>query len=150
MGMLFHHKKEIKEFFEEDLDKEELVCFEFSDQEIHSLKWKHEKEFEYMDNMYDVVYREHDGNKHLLWCYKDDFERELKKKINHFLAFGSDNDIQKSDNKKKLSHFFQGLFFQNTKPELDYFTYSTKSEYPDTTHLVSTDLSPVKPPPKTA
>lgn len=149
MGILFHHKKEIEKSLEENIDKNELVYFEFSESELKSLEWEHNKEFKHNGNMYDIVHREHNGNKHLLWCYKDDFERELKKKINHFLAFGFDDDIQKNNNQKKLSHFFHGLFFQSAKLKLDCFAFITITRYPGTFCLINVDLSPSYPPPKT-
>lgn len=80
LGLLFQHKSSIRKSIEESFDKEELILFEFSHQEIKKLDWEHEREFKYQGNMYDVVQREQHGNKHFLWCYKDDKEKKLKEK----------------------------------------------------------------------
>lgn len=150
LGILFHHKKEVRESFKETLNKDDLVCFELTEQELQSLEWEHEREFEFKGNMYDIVHREQDGKKHFLWCYKDDFEKELKKKITHFLAFGFDNDIQKNDNQKKLAHFFSGLYFETFSLKIECLALSIKKVIPTSFKLINTHLSPIEPPPKTS
>lgn len=135
---------------EETTHKEDLVLWEFSDIEIHSkLKWKHDREFEYQGEMYDVVYREQKGNKHLLWCYHDCKEKEIKEKITRLFAFGFQDDVQKNDSQKKLLQFYSGLYFCNTQIQLSQNQTPKKYYIPESFHLILTNFSPPVPPPKT-
>jgi len=148
LGLLFQHKNSIRNSIAESFDKEDMILFEFTHQEIKKLDWEHEREFKYQGNMYDVVEQEQHGNKHLLWCYKDDKEKKLKEKITHFLAFGFDDDVQKNDSQKKLSNFYNGLYYQLNKQELIYFPFETQTLFLDSFNLLKTYFPPSYPPPK--
>lgn len=153
IGLLFYHKsevkKEIRRSLEEVVHNDDLVLMEFSDIEIHSqLKWEHEHEFMYQGEMYDVVYREQQGDKHLLWCYHDRKEKEIKEKITQFFAFGFQDDVQKNDSQKKLLQFYSGLYFYKAQIKL-LQTQSTKELFiPESFNLIHTNIAPPVPPPK--
>ncbi len=148
LGLLFHHKYEINNSLEERIIKEDLVFFEFSEEELESLEWEHQSEFKYLGNMYDIVHRKKKGKSIQLWCYQDDFEKELKEKITRFFAFGFEDDLQKNEKQKKLTHFFKGLFYHHTDLSLEYNTYSIVLNHTYTMALIHSDVSPPHPPPK--
>jgi len=148
LGLLFQHKNSIRNSIEKSFEKEELVLFEFTHQEIKKLDWEHESEFKYQGNMYDVAEREQKADKCFLWCYKDDKEKKLKEKITHFLAFGFNDDVQKNESQKKLSNYFNALYFHINKIELKHFNYITQSLLTKKYNLLETYLDLFDPPPK--
>ena len=108
-------KKEIKEKIITTIPKEQLVALKFIKEEAQKeLKWEHSKEFKYKDNMYDVVSVEIKDQIIYYYCWPDDDESELNKKIDEILAYASGNDTQKKENRERLINFFKSLF--HTKP----------------------------------
>jgi hypothetical protein len=65
------HQSDIHAALENGSKDHELIFLVFTDQELTQLKWKHDKEFEWNGEMYDVVsVEERDGQK-AFWCWKD-------------------------------------------------------------------------------
>ncbi|MCB0460534.1 MAG: hypothetical protein KDC74_11045, partial [Flavobacteriaceae bacterium] len=57
------------------------------------------------------------------YCWPDDDESELNKKIDEILAYASGNDTQKKENRERLINFFKSFF--HTKPlTWSFFKYS--------------------------
>ncbi|MCB0750811.1 MAG: hypothetical protein KDC52_05005 [Ignavibacteriae bacterium] len=117
-------KKEIKEKIITTIHKEQLVTLKFTKEEAQKeLKWEHSKEFEYKGNMYDVVSVEIKDHIIYYYCWPDDDESELNKKIDEVLAYASGKDSQKKENRERLINFFKSLF--HTKPlTWSFFKYS--------------------------
>lgn len=84
----------------EGIERSELVLLIFSPEEaLRDLRWKHSKEFEYRNNMYDIVEREQkDGNWHF-WCWPDKEESKLNKQLISLLDnFFPSDPLQKKSN----------------------------------------------------
>lgn len=82
-----HH--EVKERMEKGIDKQDLVLLQFSVEDAHKvLQWKHSKEFEYRNRMYDVVEKRIEKDSVFYWCWKDDKESKLNQKLDGLVRLG--------------------------------------------------------------
>lgn len=142
-------KEELKEYLVERKNKENIVLLVFTEEQYQSrLQWEYDYEFEYQGQMYDVVESIHKDGIYKIRCYKDDKEKKLKEKMTHFLAFGFDDDVQKNESQKKLSNYFNCLYYETNKLELTYFIFNTQTIFSNRFKLLKTYLTPFYPPPK--
>lgn len=79
-------RREVKHQLIAGLDDASLTHFSFTEEELASLEWKHDKEFKHEGLMYDIVKREKTGDVHHFWCWKDDKETELYQQFESMLA----------------------------------------------------------------
>jgi len=108
-------RKEVKWKMIAGLDKEELVLLKFTKAESQTeLCWKHSKEFEYSDQMYDIVDRDIMGDTIYYWCWWDHEETSLNKKLKELVAFALGNDTKSQDTQKRLANFLKSLFHSKT------------------------------------
>lgn len=86
----FHRQKEIRREVKHQLisglEDTELAHLSFTENELASLEWKHEKEFKFEGHMYDVVKRKKVGDTYHFWCWKDDKETALYQQFESLLA----------------------------------------------------------------
>jgi len=144
-------KKEVKRQIIAGMDRDELVLLKFSKEEIKTLlRWEHDEEFEYREQMYDVVeVIEKDGMIHY-WCWKDDEETLLKKDLDRLLAGALGSSPQNNDHQKQIKNFFKTLYY------LDHFSWSPPIEFftkGNTIYLLrhlTAGYPPSVPPPKFA
>ena len=101
----------------QDIPREDLVHFKFTDAQLETeLDWEHSREFEYLDEMYDVVYREQIGATTHLWCWWDHEETALNKTVRDAVANSlQDHPAQKQDS-ERLTQFFKSLFVHSSQP----------------------------------
>lgn len=132
------------------LDTSELHLLSFNEVEITSeLRWKHEDEFEFKGFMYDIVKREKVGDSYLFWCWKDDEETALNKKLDQLLADIFSHNPNDRQTHKNLLQFYASVYFVNAKPWQP-TNPSFKMEKPQFTyinHYQSLGSSPNAPPP---
>ena len=74
-------RKEVKHRMMAGIPKERLSLIISTPETAHLLDWEHSKEFEYEDEMYDVVYVESKGDSTYYWCWEDHKESELNKEL---------------------------------------------------------------------
>ncbi len=104
-------RKEIKKQIIERLDDKELVHFVFTQKEAKTLlNWEHSKEFEFNGEMYDVVKVRITGDTIHYWCWQDNEEtvlnRKLKKLVNEFL----NTDPAAKSKKQQVENFLKNLY----------------------------------------
>ena len=106
------------------LQKEDQVQFAFTAYEsITLLVWEHSREFEYKDEMYDIIRMETKGDSVRYWCYHDKKETKLRKNIQSLLAYFLGTSPQNRTHQKHLGDFFKTLYcqtgiFQDRLPEI--------------------------------
>jgi hypothetical protein len=106
-------KKEVKSNMIVGINKKELVFFKFSNEEITSkLRWEHDSEFEYNNQMYDVVEKNISNDSTQLWCWSDYKETKLNKKLQGLLVTAFQNDSKSKDKQNEVYKFYNGLYFQ--------------------------------------
>ncbi|HQX45484.1 MAG TPA: hypothetical protein PK209_13055 [Saprospiraceae bacterium] len=103
-------KKEIKQRIIAGLHKTELKLLVFSklDSEV-KLKWEHAHEFEYMHQMYDVIETEIHGDSLYYFCWADNEETLLNKKLNQLLASVMANPLKENKQHKQIIDFYKSL-----------------------------------------
>lgn len=149
-----HHKysikREVKEKLIAGIDIQELVFFQFSNEELTTqLRWEHAKEFEYKSQMYDVVDKKIYTDSTYLYCWLDHKETKLNKQLQSLLDVAFQNDNQTTQKEEQALAFYKFLYFQ---PEFSWqpFVFSDSKTTSNLKVLVyqTTDLSIAPPPPK--
>lgn len=108
----FQIKEEVKHAMISEMNIEELILLKFSESEKNSLlKWEHSKEFEYKGQMYDVVKTEVKNKITYYYCWPDDKETRLNKKLDELVAFTLGNNPSHNEYQKNLKLFFKSLYF---------------------------------------
>lgn len=106
-------KKEVKWKLIAGLDKKELVFFAFSQKEVETkLHWEHSKEFEYKQQMYDVVEKKIIKDSIHLWCWWDFQETKLNKQLQSLLTVAFQNDTKTTQKKDQVFGFYKLLYLQ--------------------------------------
>lgn len=105
-------KKEVKEQLIAGKNKEELTLLRFTRKEAQTkLDWEHAREFEYNNQMYDVVETKTKGDSIFYWCWLDQEETELNRKLKNLVAQILATDQQNKENQKRLINFFKSLYY---------------------------------------
>lgn len=109
-------KREVKWKMIAGIDKNELVLLKFTEEEIQTeLRWEHSKEFEYKDQMYDIVEKWVQSDTIYFWCWWDHEETKLNKQLDGLLANVLGNDQQRQEKKNQLADFFKKLYHENQR-----------------------------------
>lgn len=151
---LEHQKKKVKKAVKwriiEGIDRSELVLLSFTRQESEVLlRWVHSREFEYNDEMYDVVESSIDEDSARYWCWWDYEETKLNRELRGIVSslFG-----KSSNNKDKINNlisFYRALFCDDI-PDYHFTPYCSISDYSNRYHFIY--ISPVilkhRPPPR--
>ena len=114
VSWLNHQKKQIKRQVKHQIiagiDKSDLVLLSFTKEEAEQLKWKHSKEFEYKDGMYDIVEADTTNNTITYWCWWDYKETKLNKQLTKLLTQFLGNDTKNKETKTRLAQFYHSLY----------------------------------------
>lgn len=143
-------RKEIKRRIISGMGRENLVLLTFTaDQAGKSLRWEHAGEFEYKNQMYDVVEKETVGDTTFYWCFCDTRETTLNNQIKELASKSQGHNPQNRDNQKRLLTFLQTIFLPN------YFSWDPDDSRRDrqvfqTNHFLyaSVFVEPLVPPPR--
>lgn len=131
------------------LEREELVLLKFTkSEEQKKIKWEHSEEFEFNNQMYDIIEKEINGDTTYYWCWRDNKETELNKQLDDLLVNELGGDQQNNDTQKRLSSIFKSLYYYETRltpivltqPDLQNSHYSFSN--------ISFSSSPPVPPPE--
>jgi 4-amino-4-deoxy-L-arabinose transferase-like glycosyltransferase len=143
-------KKELKSDMIAGIEKKELVFFHFANKEINSkLKWEHASEFEYNNQMYDVIEKKTVNDSTKLWCWWDHKETKLNKKLQDLVLTAFQNDAKSKEKQNDLQKFYQLLYLKlefSWKPFSAIFIFKT-TIWKNTIYKLVTTLI-VLPPPK--
>lgn len=97
------------------IDKEELVLLKFTSEEAkNALKWKHAKEFEFRQQMYDIVETKVVGDTTYYWCWWDHEETKLNKQLSLLVAKALNSNPQKKEKEDWLSTYFKSFYLLNS------------------------------------
>ncbi len=141
-------RKSVKWKMIEGIDKDELVLLAFTPQQKEELlNWKHNREFEYAGEMYDIVEQFTRNDTHFYYCWWDKEETLLNRKLDRLLADMSGADPQKNKDNARWTLLFKSLY----RPQSETSTQSVLTK--KITHFffysfsVKTSLYPPSPPP---
>jgi hypothetical protein len=100
----FKLKKEIKSLLKKGVPKEDLVQFTFTETEINHLTWLKKNEFQFQDNLYDVVYTtKHKNGLITFECISDSQEKVLFARLGQTVSNNMGND----DHQTPVSNWFK-------------------------------------------
>lgn len=102
-------KREIKHRIIEGINRSELVELSFTPEEEKQLRWEHSKEFEYKGEMYDVVESKSENGKITYWCWWDNEETSLNRRLNSLLSRAL-NDTHPSNSTKNAQSWLNLIF----------------------------------------
>ena len=118
-------KKEVKWKMIVGIDKSELVLLKFSKAEMASkLKWKHAKEFEFNNQMYDIVDKVVSKDSIQYWCWWDFKETKLNKQLDDLLVGVYENDSESEEKQNLVYKFYKSVYFQ---PVFSWFPFIDKN-----------------------
>jgi hypothetical protein len=101
-------KREVKHRIIDGLDRSELTLVVMTKAQAEAeLNWEHEKEFEYLGEMYDVVAVEVRGDTIRYWCWWDKEETALNRRLQTLVAQNIGQQPQQNNNKDRLTTFFK-------------------------------------------
>ena len=145
-------RREVKWKMIAGLDQEELVLLKFSKEQTETeLRWEHSKEFEYNEQMYDIVSTEIKGDSIFYRCWWDHEETALNKRLKNLVVNAFDQDENKRDAYMHLQVYLWSFFYTEI---LDWEMIPSQKVfivYQDiihAKHFISLPISPPKPPPK--
>jgi hypothetical protein len=112
-------KKAVKWKIIEGIDKDELVLLRFTEETAQgALRWEHDREFEYQNEMYDVVETDVRGDTLYYWCWWDHEETALNRQLSRLVSRIFGQPLQNQDPREQLTRFFEKLFCSSTSSPL--------------------------------
>lgn len=143
-------RKQVKHQMIEGIDHEDLVYLKFAKSELNSeVRWEHSKEFEYREQMYDIVERIETKDSVAFWCWWDYEETRLNRELKKLAQDAFRQNPQKNDRQSRLFSFLKCLYYdppfqwsatdQFTKTNRDFFWIN---------NFISISIPPASPPPR--
>ncbi len=107
-------RKEVKWMIAHETPEEDLVHFTFSQEQSKKLNWKHDHEFEYNGQMYDIIRRNETKDSVTFVCWWDKAETELNHKLNTLCSVSFGKKTEKDPEKKHLFSYSKDLNYLTT------------------------------------
>ncbi|WP_305983003.1 hypothetical protein [Roseivirga thermotolerans] len=92
------------------VDKGELIQLTFTAEQAATLKWEHEREFEYQGQSYDVVEKEEFDGKIIYHVWWDKAETKIKYQLDRLVAMAMKHDPDQQHNQVQIERFLKGLY----------------------------------------
>lgn len=134
---------------EEGIEENELVYLKFARNEIETLlRWEHSREFEFDNQMYDIVEIEEHGDSVFYWAWWDKAETKLKKDFQDSLTDLFDLNSNKP-NKSSIKHHFKNITVFNNSQRFSFYTKELNALFANHSgELMEGYQSPTHHPPK--
>lgn len=145
----FHIRKEVAEYLKKGISKDKLTLLKFTYAESKTkLKWEHSREFEYQNQMYDIVEIDYKNDSVYYWCWLDKEETEINNEIKKVAEFVIPVRSKDSNHNKSEKDPTQNLYCAVLTKE-DIFLNKKNLNFIDiNSHYSSLHYSPLVPPPK--
>ncbi len=141
-------RKEVKHQLIAQTDRSELVLLKFHPNEMdEKLEWEHSREFEFDDEMYDVVEREVRGDTTYFYCWWDHEETALNRQLNELLTLALGQNKDHHQNKQQLQQFFLSLYCSENEVDVPIDEVETDLSAKREFHWKSRSTKPLVPPP---
>tara|TARA_B100000508_G_scaffold141092_1_gene146377 strand:+ start:21042 stop:21512 length:471 start_codon:yes stop_codon:yes gene_type:complete len=143
-------RKKVKHQIMEVTSNDELISFTFDQADTSKvLRWKHSKEFEYNNEMYDVVRREYHGDQVTYFLWWDHDETKLNRKVNQLASSLFDRSPTKERSSQQLSFFLSQLYTEEIESfVLHHKQHEEEHFFSYLMNIESVHLSNPSPPPK--
>ena len=107
-------RREVKWKMIAGIDKSELVLLTFKQAEIkNKLSWKHDREFQFKGEFYDIVQKEVHGDSVSYWCWWDNEETHLSQKLEHIMANHWNQNPTHKQKKEGIQKLLKSLFIDS-------------------------------------
>jgi hypothetical protein len=104
-------KEEVNRQVISNIDQDDLVLLQFSKEEAgNELQWENSKEFEYNQQMYDVVKTMTLGDTVYYWCWMDRKETNLNRRLDELTARELGKDQRIKEKPDRFISSFKPLF----------------------------------------
>lgn len=103
-------RSEVKHQLMDELGEAELEVLTFTTEEASELYWEHDKEFEYKDQMYDVVEERRSDGYVTYVCWPDHKESHLNKMLDQLATSANQNNQEQDKSNQQLLTFFKSLY----------------------------------------
>lgn len=118
----YQMRRQLKRGLIHSLPQSELLKLQFSRKAAEKeLKWEHDREFEFMGVMYDVINRKVESDSITFWCWPDRKETALYQQLDQLLGKVFNNAPQPHKQQQTLLQFLKNLYLQ----KVDHFNIST-------------------------
>ncbi|MFZ1703807.1 MAG: hypothetical protein WAT79_05645 [Saprospiraceae bacterium] len=142
-------RKEVKKRISDGLSEEEKVKLTFLKNDISQLlKWEHDHEFEYNNQMFDVLHSEIKGDSIIYYCWWDHKESNLNQKLACLTIDALNQNKQQHQQKQHLKKFLNTLFCVNVTPIQFFINFREKLVIESRILWSSRWITPPLPPPK--
>jgi hypothetical protein len=144
-------KKEVKKKILAGIDRKELILLKFSKKEVaDNLKWENSTEFEFENKMYDIVEQHVIGDSVFYYCWDDNEETSLNKKLDEILKLVLGNDYQTKNKQKNLISYLKLVYNYNGDLYLHLILYPIKRTIYSFyfKNFSNLSISPLVPPPE--
>lgn len=113
-------KKTIKKKILSEIDRSELVLLGFhSDEVLTKLDWEHASEFEFNNEMYDVVEKKVVGDSVYFWCWWDYEETSLNRRLKRLVKESMAENPEIPEHSRRLSEYLHSLYFEDCQNYMD-------------------------------
>lgn len=116
----FRHqiRKEVKRKIKAGLTESEMTLLIIPNEQLGDLKWKHSKEFKLKGQMYDVIKKENIEWGVKYWCWWDNDETELNKRLNRMLILVLGSNPLQNEQENFVDIGKTTMFWENIQVEL--------------------------------
>lgn len=103
-------RKEVKTMINAGLREDQLVRLAFSKQKVNTqVRWVKDHEFEYLDEMYDIVRHSASSDSVVYWCWKDNDENWIKQQLNAVSAWQFHQEKSNDPQQKRQAEYTKNL-----------------------------------------
>ena len=102
-------KRQIKRQLISKTNKNDLVLLKIAHKDSSLLLWEHSREFEYQEEMYDVVDSRQKGDTTYYWCWWDHEETQLNRQLQALVNKAFGKDPYHEANRERVENFTSGL-----------------------------------------
>ncbi len=104
-------RREVKHRMMESIPRDQLVRLAYSHRQAeHELAWEHDREFEYLGEMYDVVEKYETTDSLIVYCWPDREESALNRKLRKLHGQVWQNQLHQEKDAGKILVLFPSMF----------------------------------------
>lgn len=143
-------KEEVDSHIEKGVEEDELILLKFSHEETQTLlRWEHAREFEYNQQMYDIVESEALEDSMYYWVWWDIEETELKKEYEEIITDLLGVKKNTTNQSMRLKIAFRSIYFLEHSADLTLLARKQEVAYSKIQYdLLTLFYAPPSPPPK--
>lgn len=143
-------RREVKQKMIAGINKDELILLTFQKSELKTkLKWKHRREFQFQGEFYDIVEKRIQGDSISYWCWWDNEETLLSRKLDHLMALHWSQDKNHKQDKEQIDYFYKSLYFEELpQPKTRFHSALKATDWSYKEVMQSIAFAPHVPPPR--